>query len=183
MARPKKPATTGDMIRSLLVILIPVVLLTLFFSRNLGDYPVEEVNWRPTLAEARQEAPYPVLAPEGLPDSWRPTKVAWIPRGEPYLNDQASVRNLWQLGFLDPNNVYISVNQGDGQPERFVDETSRQGLPDGSSDVAGQTWQRRLSPDERTRSLVRSAPEVTTVVAGDAPYDALEAFASTLTAG
>jgi hypothetical protein len=37
-----------------------------------------------------------------------------------------------------------------------------------------------VSPDERTRSLVRITPEVTTIVVGDTSYEALEEFAGTL---
>lgn len=171
------------MIRSLAVILVPVVLIMLFFSRNLGDYPVETVDWRPTLATARQQAPYPVLAPEGLPDTWRATKVTWVREGSPYLNEEPSVRNLWQLGFLDPADVFVSVNQGDAQPDRFVEEVSRGGLADGASTVGEQTWVRLVSPDGRTRSLVLTGPDVTTVVVGDTGYADLEAFAGTLSAG
>jgi hypothetical protein len=183
VARDKKPATTGDLIRTMLVILVPVVLITVFFSRNLGDYPVQEVDWKPVLAQARKEAPYPVLAPEGLPPSWRPTQVSWVETGEPYLNDQASVRNQWRLGFLDPNDIFISVNQGDAKPEDFVAEATRAGMVDGESLVADQSWTRYVSPDERTRALVRTSPAVTTVVVGDTTYQALEAFTSTLTSG
>lgn len=182
MARNKKPATAGDLIRSLLVILIPLVLITLFFSRTLDDYPVQEVDWQPTLAVAREKAPYPVLAPVGLPDTWRATRVTWVPKGEANLNGQASVRNLWQLGFLDPNDIFISVNQGDDQPQLFIEGVTREGVADGRSRVGDQTWARYLSPDERTRSLVRTTPQVTVVVVGDTTYEALEAFASTLSA-
>lgn len=183
VARNKKPATAGDMVRSLAVILIPIALITVFFSRNLTDYPVQTVDWQPVLAQARQEAPYPVLAPEGLPDTWRPTQATWVAKGDPYLNDQVSVRNLWQLGYLDPKDIFISVNQGDEQPQQLVAELTRDGLAEGSSEVKGQTWVRYVSPDERTRSLVLAAPKVTTVVVGDTTYEALEAFAGTLTSG
>jgi hypothetical protein len=170
------------MIRSLLVILVPVVLIMWFFSRDLGDYPVQQVDYQPVLAQARAQAPYPVLAPEGLPRTWRATQVTWVAEGQPHLNDQASVRNLWQLGYLDPHDVFISVNQGDRRPDQFVDETTRDGSVDGKSLVADESWVRYVSPDERTRSLVRASPKVTTVVVGDTSYEALEAFASTLSA-
>lgn len=178
--RPKKPATGGDLIRSLAVLLIPLLVITFLFTRNLGDHPVNVVDYRAELAKARQEAPYAVLAPTGLPTTWRPTQAEWVPRGATYLNDQPSVRNLWELGFLSPENIFIAVNQGDLQPEEFIELKTREGTPDGTSQLGGQEWQRRLSADGRTRSLVRSDPKVTTVVVGDASYEGLEAFASTL---
>jgi hypothetical protein len=62
----------------------------------------------------------------------------------------------------------------------MVDQQSRTGTPDGNSVIAGQTWQRLLSPDGRTRSLVLHGPSATTVVSADLPYEALEAYVSTL---
>ena len=102
--------------------------------------------------------------------------------GQPHLNDQASVRNLWQLGYLDPHDIFISVNQGDRRPEQFVDDTTRDGIGGRQEPVGDESWVRYVSPDERTRSLVRATPEVTTVVVGDTSYEALEAFAGTLSA-
>ena len=177
---PKRPATPGDMIRSLAVILIPLLVITFFFTRNLSDHPVNLVDYRPILAKARQESPYPVLSPAGLPTTWRPTQAQWVPQGAPYLNDQPSARNLWELGFLSPGDVFVAVNQGDLQPADFIESKTRDGLADGTSQVKGQAWERRVSPDGRTRSLVTSSPEVTTVVVGDTSYEGLEAFAGTL---
>lgn len=182
VARNKKPASSGDMVRTLLVILVPMVIITVFFSRYLDDYPVQEVDWQPVLAQAREQAPYPVLAPKGLPASWRPTRVTWVATGQPALNDQASVRNLWQIGYLDPNDIFLSVNQGDAKAEDFISDTTRDGAVDGRSSVGDQSWVRYVSADERTRSLVWTTPQVTTIVVGDTTYEALEAFAGTLSA-
>lgn len=180
VARRKKPATTGDLIRTLVVILVPLVIVTALFTRNLKDYPVKEVDWQPTLAQAREEAPFRVLAPVGLPASWRPTQVTWVKKGQPHLSDPASPRNLWQLGYLDPHDVFISVNQGDDQSELFIADLTRGGETDGSSEVGGVKWTRYATPDNRTRSLVLTTPKVTTAVVGDTSYEALEAFAGTL---
>ena len=74
----------------------------------------------------------------------------------------------------------ISLGQGDEQIENFIAEQTRDGSADGESTVGGQSWQRRVSPDGRTRSLVREEPQATAVVSGDVTYPALEAYASTL---
>jgi hypothetical protein len=183
VARIKSQATAGDMIRSLALILIPLVVITIIFTNTPNEHPVKEVDWKPVLAKAREEAPFEVLAPENLPNGWRATRVNWVPQGKPYLNGEASPRNLWQIGFLTPDDAFIDLNQGDVRPQEMVDQQSRDGTADGSSVVGGKTWQRLISSDGRTRSLVLSNPNSTVVVTADLPYEALEAYASTLSSG
>jgi hypothetical protein len=173
-------ATPGDMVRSLAVILIPVVIITYFFTRTPDGPTVRALDWTPVLAQAREQAPYAVLAPRAVPEDWRATRVNWLPTGRPGLNGEPSPRNQWELGFLDSTNTYLELDQGDLQGPDLVADKTRDGLPDGQSDVAGQTWERRISADERTRSLVLATPQLTTIVSGDLPYAELESFASTL---
>jgi hypothetical protein len=180
VARTTKQATAGDMIRSLALIVIPLAVIAIIFTNVPDDAPVEEVDWKPVLATARQQAPYEVLAPSNLPEGWRATRVNWVPLGRPYLNGEASPRNLWQIGFLTPQEVYIDLTQGDMRAQEMVDQQSREGTPDGNSVIAGLTWQRLVSPDGRTRSLVLRGPATTAIVSANLPYEALEAYASTL---
>jgi hypothetical protein len=170
------------MIRSLAVILIPLVILTILFTDLTDDRPVKEVDWRPVLATARRDAPFPVLAPTNLPEGWRATQADWVEVGEPFLDGRPAVRNLWQLGFLNPDDVFIGLDQGDLRADDLVAEQTRDGTGDGESVVNGQVWQRLRSPDRRTRSLVRRDATVTSIVSGDLPYAALEAYAATLSA-
>jgi hypothetical protein len=180
VARTTRQATAGDMIRSLALIVIPLVVIAIIFTDVPDDHPVKEVDWKPVLATAQKQAPFDVLAPTNLPEGWRATRVNWVPQGRPYLNGEASPRNLWQIGFLSPDDVYIDLNQGDARPQEMVDQQSREGMPDGNSVIGGQTWQRLVSPDGRTRSLVLGGSSATVVVSADLPYEALEAYASTL---
>lgn len=174
----KRPASAGDMVRSLLLIIVPLLIISFFFTRTLGDHPVRTVDVGPILAQARDEAPYPVLAPVNLPEGWQPTRVAWEPAG----HEGAPPREHWQVGYLSPDQVYFAVNQSPDR-EILIQAQTRDGLPDGSSTLAGTAWERRVSPDGRTRALVRDAGPVTTVVVADADYAALEAFAGTLRTG
>lgn len=175
-------ANPGDMVRSLAVILIPVVIITYFFTRTPDGPDVKVLDWAPVLAQARAQAPYEVLAPRAVPADWRATRVNWLPQGKPGLNGDPSPRNQWELGFLDSTDTYLELDQGDLQGEELVADKTRDGLPDGQSDVQGTVWERRVSADERTRSLVLASPERTTVVSGDLPYPDLESFAATLAA-
>jgi len=168
------------MIRSLAVLIVPLLLIAFLFTRIPRDHPVQQVAWQPVLATARAQAPYSVLAPVNLPDSWRPTTVTWVRVGEPFLNGEPAARNTWQLGYLDPDNVYVGLQQGDLQPDEMVADVSRDGVPDGQSQVGGHRWERRVSADGRTRSLVLSTSTVTTVVSGDVDYPVLESYAAAL---
>lgn len=170
------------MVRSLAVILIPVIAITYFFTRTPDEPAIRTLDWVPVLVQAREEAPYPVLAPRAVPGDWRATRVTWVPEGRPYLNGEPSPRNLWELGFLDSADTYLELDQGDLAGEDLIADKTREGLEDGSSVVQDQTWQRRISQDERTRSLVLTADGVTTIVAGDLGYAELESFAGTLAA-
>jgi hypothetical protein len=168
------------MIRSLLVILVPLVIISVLFTRLPQDHPVKEVDWRPVLTTARAQAPYPVLAPTNLPTGWRALSVTWVKLGDPYLNGQPSPRNYWQLGYLTPDNVQVGLSQGDLQVDDMVRADTRAGIPDGESSVNGATWRRVISPDGRTHSLVLAQPKVTSVISSDLPYEALESYAGTL---
>jgi uncharacterized protein DUF4245 len=183
VARANRMATPGDMIRTLAVILIPLVIIAVLFTDLPDDKPVDEVEWQSILAVARRDAPFPVLAPTNLPEGWRATQAEWVETGEPFRGGEPSVRNQWSLGVLNPDNVFIGLDQGDRQPDDLVEEQSRKGTADGQSTVNGQAWERRVSPDDRTRSLVRREPAVTTIVSGDLGYEALEAYAATLATG
>ena len=180
MARAKKPATTGDMIRSLLVIIVPLLIITFAFTNLPRDHPVKVVDWVPVLTTARDQAPFPVLAPTSVPAGWRATQVSWAKEGAPGPTGQISPRNQWQLGFLDADDKFIGLSQGDGDIAGFLKVETRAGTADGTSVVGDQTWNRVVSPDERTRSLVRSEPTVTTVVSGDLAYAVLEEYARSL---
>lgn len=170
------------MVRSLAVILVPLIIVTVLFTRYLDDAPVTVVDYQPVLAQARADSPYPVLAPANLPSDWLATRVSWVKVGDPGPNRVPSVRNQWQLGYLAPNDIYIAVAQGDLQPQQLISDQTREGVVDGESQVNDATWKRMVSPDDRTRSLVLASPDVTTIVVGDTSYEALETFAGTLTA-
>ncbi len=184
MARASsRTASTGDMMRSLAVLIIPVVVITFFFTRTPEEPPIQSLDWTPVLAQAREQAPFAVLAPRAVPETWRATQVRWVQQGRPSLNGEPSPRNLWELGFLDTSDTFVKVAQGDLEPRDLVEDQTRAGLPDGSSEVDGRVWERRISSDERTRSLVLAADGATAVVVGDLPYGELESFAATLTTG
>ncbi len=180
VARGQKAATVGDMVRTLAVIVVPVLIIAALFTQLPDDHPVQAVDWQRAVAGARAKGEFAVMAPTGLPAGWRATRADWTPVGGSGPNGDPSPRNLWRLDFLDPEDRYFGLYQGDAGPDDLVDSASRGGVPDGESQVAGQPWERLLSPDGRTRSLVRRGGDSVAVVVADLDYEALEAYAATL---
>lgn len=172
-------ARPSDMLISLAVLLVPVVLISWFFTRT-PEPKAQPVDWRPVLADARSRSPYPVLAPENLPDTWVVTKARWAAVGQTSVNQQPAPGNTWELGVMTPDQMYVSLTQRDAAGEPLVSDLSGGGYLDGTSTVGGVTWKRVLSPSGRTRVIYRTEGAVTTVVAGDVAYEGLDAFASTL---
>lgn len=181
--RKKKPKTARDMVLSLAVIFAPILLITWIFTNNLPDYPVQEIDDSFIIEKARAEAPYPVFVPQNLPTGeggWTVTQAVWVAEGNAARNGEYSPTNEWLWGALDPSGTYHAVNQSDGLPADLIARVSRDGYAEGTSLVEGQEWQRWVSPDERTRVLVREEPDYTLTVTADVTYEGLEALASTL---
>lgn len=182
MARPRTPSTVTHMVIAMAVVLVPIALISWFFTRLPEPAPAV-VDPTSLIARARAEASYPVLAPENLPDGWVATRARWTPEGEPLLNREPAAGNTWQLGYLTPERMYVALDQRDRLADQFVADVTRAGRPVGESSIGGATWQRYTSADRRTNSLVQQGDPAVTIVSGDLPFGALEAFAGTLTSG
>ncbi|WP_432558983.1 DUF4245 domain-containing protein [Granulicoccus sp. GXG6511] len=186
MADKQRKATAADMLRSLAVIMIPILLLTWLLTNNLDDYPVERVDWRPVADVARAEVDWPLWAPEGLPeegrDPWVPSRVSWLRTGDATVGGGASPRNHWRLGYLSPDKMYYEINQGDDRLDQFVREVTREGTRVGAEPIEGREWERWESRDGRTQSLVLRDEHTATLVTSDAEFIDLQQFARTLRA-
>lgn len=185
MAYKRGRATAGDMVRSIAIVLLPIVLLGWLLTNNLSDYPVERVDWRPVLEQARAEMDWPVQAPEGLPEGergWTASRVSFVRVGERAGDGEVSPRNHWRIGYLSPDRIYFEVNQGDAQLDDLVRSVTRDGRRVGEEPIEGQTWERWESQDRRTRSLVLRVEPTVTLVTADAEFIDLQQYARTLRA-
>ncbi len=182
MAGRNPNARGRDMVISMAVLIIPLALITWFFTVD-PEPVVEPVDPGPTLAVAAEESPYPVLSPANLPADWTPTRVAWAADGERWITGEPAVGNSWQLGYLAPNEIYVAVQQRDRATQGFLRDVTREGVPEGSTvGIDGRDWERWVSADDRTRALVWRDGEMVAVVAGDTDFAQLEAFTGTLAA-
>lgn len=178
MAKSPRNQSPAQMLVAMALLLVPIMLVTWAFTRN-PEPPVNVVDFAPLARTAQDEADYEVLVPSGLPEGWVCTRARWTPDGAPGLDGEPVPGDTWQAGFLTPGRMYLGIDQRDSAPEAFVADVTRQGRPEGVSVVGASTWERYVSDDGRTRSLVLRGDAVT-IVSGDLAYEALEAFAATL---
>jgi hypothetical protein len=166
--------TTGDMVRSLLVVLALVFVVVALNARPHPDSEVRRFDYSGVLTQARDRAPYDVLAPIGLPDTWVPTSARTARTDEEVT---------WHVGFVTPDGDYAALEQSDGDPERFVDRFSDDGADAGRVEIGRATWRRVEGGDPEPRALVLEGGAVTTVVAGNADWAELRVLAASLQAG
>lgn len=165
---------------SLAVLIIPIVLITWIFTRTPDAPPAEQIDWRPVAAQAAEEAPFAVVAPRAVPETWVAQRVRWTPVGQPGLNGEPAPGDTWQLGFVDDRPMYFGLDQSNAPAGPFIAGATRDGRVTGESSVSGRTWQRYSSSDDRTHALVLTEPDSTIIVSGDVDFGELESFAATL---
>jgi Protein of unknown function (DUF4245) len=167
---PPRTRTIGDLLLSLAILLGIVGFVVLFVPRPNTD-AVRVVDYTTLLTEARSDAPYPILAPVGLSDRWRATSARYEP-------DETVT--TWHLGFVTPQDAYAGVEQSNGQRREFVQEMTNDGGFDGTTEIDGVIWERRLRESKAQRSLVLTQDNVTTIVTGTASWDELRELAAAL---
>ncbi|GHA81047.1 hypothetical protein EES45_12565 [Streptomyces sp. ADI97-07] len=169
VASKRGKQTVRDMFLSMTVITALAGVIYLFIPHDDTADPIKAVDYRVELATARRAAPYPVAAPAGLSEKWKPTSVSYEGR-----NGAG-----WHLGFLDPDGRYVAVEQSTVPAGKYVPEVSRQAKDTGRTyDVAGEAWQHWEGP--KYDALVLQAEGVTTVVTGSAPTESLAEMAAAL---
>ena len=172
MAGRRGRETVRDMVLSLGLVGLFVAVIVAITLRPSPD-PVRVVDPAPVVSVLPQLAPYPVLRPGPLP-GWRATSVRASPPG--------AVPWEWHVGYVTPAGEYASVGQSNGEPGRYLQVEGAAGAASGSSTIRGQRWSKveRDGDGDGTRSLVRTAGGVTTLVSGTASYAELVQLAGSL---
>jgi len=170
--RARGRETSGDMVRSLAVVLVLVGAIVAFNVADQPDPVVRDIDYTDALAQARQQTAYAVLAPQPLPNGWRATSA----RTRPEDGDAVS----WHLGLVTAAGDYAAVEQTDGDREGFVERFADGAETAGTVSISGATWRRIEGGDPEERALVSTGAGVTTVLAGSADWDDLEQLASSL---
>ncbi len=170
--RDRRNPSLGDMLRSVLVLtalLSVVVLYQRFYSAGDRVYtPPVEVG--PSLEQARDVAPFDVLAPVGLPAGWTPTSVRYTPGASP----------SWHVGYLTPAGAYAGLEQAAVPTDELLRDAVPTTSASGQVDLAGTTWQLRTDEATGETTLVRADRDATVLVTGSATQAELEQLAAAL---
>lgn len=170
--------SSGNMVRSLLVILGMVAVLVAIVPRTTGitQPPVDAAS---VVADAAMQAGLPFAAPVGLPSGWKATNARYA----------ASTDGLptWQGGWSTPQGGYVAIRQTKTSSPAWLQAATGEGKPTGQVQVGGRTWARyqATSPQPRT-SLVdlpsgaAASTGLVTVITATAPDDEVATFVMAL---
>jgi hypothetical protein len=128
------------------------------------------------VARLARLAPYPAVAPAGLPASWQPVSSALTVGG---ANGPGTV--TWQLGFMTRDGALAALAETNAGAAAFVRRMTNDGTALPPADLDGQTWRLSAVAARGQRSLyLTSAAGFTLVVTGNATWAQLSELAASL---
>jgi Protein of unknown function (DUF4245) len=134
------------------------------------------ISYAGDLARLARLAPYPAVAPAGLPASWQPVSSALAVGG---ANGPGTV--TWQLGFMTPDGALAALAESNAGAAAFVRRMTNDGVALAPARLTGQTWSLSSAPARGQRSMyLTSAAGFTVVVTGNASWAELRELAAAL---
>jgi hypothetical protein len=136
------------------------------------------VSYRADLATLAQAAPYPAVAPAGLPSSWQPVSSGLALGG---ANGAGTV--TWHLGYMTPDGSLASLEESNADSAGFVSRMTNNGTALPPVRLDGRTWHRSATPARGQRSMYSyftGADGFTVVVTGNAAWADLRELAVSL---
>ena len=144
------------------------------------------VSYRGDLVKLARLAPYPAVAPVGLPASWQPVSSGLTVGG---ANGAGTV--TWQLGYTTPDGSLASLEETNASAGAFVRRMTNDGtaLPTSQLPLSqlaparldGRTWNLSATPARGQRSMYVTSPAgFTVVVTGNATWAELRELAASL---
>jgi hypothetical protein len=155
--------------------LLGVALIVLAIPTPHAAQPVT-VSYAADQAKLARLAPYPAVAPAGLPGSWQPVASGLTVGG---ANGAGTV--TWQLGFMTPDGLLASLEESNAPAAGFIRRMTNDGTALKSIDLNGQRWSRANTPSRGQRSLyLTGAAGLVVVVTGNATWPQLRQLAASL---
>ena len=155
---------------SLIVLLIPILFVVTLF-RLRGGEDVVVVDPAPAISQARAANAFPVEAPTGLPEQWRPVSAAF------QRPDGAAVL---RLGYLTPSGGGVQLIESNEDVELLLRrELGAEIRPLGAEAVSGRDWQ-SFQARGGELALVLTDPDRTVILVGQADRAELRRLAESL---
>ncbi|MER5937706.1 DUF4245 domain-containing protein [Streptomyces sp. NPDC001928] len=166
-----KQKTVRNMVLSLGVTVLAAGVIYVFVPHDDKAPDLPRIDYRVELLTARRAASYPVVAPQGLSDTWKPTSVRF--KGADF--------DAWHLGFHTAGGDYVQVEQSAEKPATFLEKATQGGRATKvTEEIGDRTWTRYTGG--RYDALVHQEKGATTVVAGTGSFEQLTQMAKALKA-
>jgi len=134
------------------------------------------ISYSGDLAALGRLAPYPAVAPAGLPASWQPVSSGLAVGG---ANGAGTV--TWQLGFITPDGVLATLAESNASAAAFIRRMTNDGTALAATRLDGQAWRLSSTPARDQRSMYLTSPAgFTIVVTGNATWAELRELAAAL---
>jgi hypothetical protein len=134
------------------------------------------VSYRADLARLSRLAPYPAVAPRGLPASWQP-----VGSGQALGGANGAGTVTWHLDFATPDGLLASLEETNADAAAFIRRMTNDGTALAPTRVNGQTWDLSATPARGQRSMYLTSPAgFTVVVTGSAGWAELRQLAGSL---
>jgi hypothetical protein len=140
------------------------------------------ISYRGDQAALARLAPYPAVAPAGLPASWTPVSSELTAGGA-----AGAGTVTWALGYTTPDGALASLEETNSSAAPFVRRMTNNGTvllpaqPPPPPSLDGQAWTFSAAPARGQRSLYATSPDgFTVVVTGSATWADLRLLAASL---
>ena len=143
------------------------------------------ISYRGDQAALARLAPYPAVAPAGLPSSWTPVSSE-LTTGGPVSGTGGAGTVTWALGYSTPDGALASLEETNASAAPFVRRMTNNGtvlLPEEPAPAGpgGRAWTFSATPARGQRSMYRTSPAgFTLVVTGNATWPELRQLAASL---
>jgi Protein of unknown function (DUF4245) len=165
--------TAANMLRSMLPLVVICLLIVAWTAfRQSGDAGVRTVDPSTTVQLAAARASYPVLAPTGLDEGYRPTS-ARTDAGNAGEGDPVTL----EIGYLTPGEEFAGFVVSDDRRSAPLADVLDAAEEQGSVDIGGRSWTRSVTEAGET-ALSVEADGAIAVVFGSAEDDELETVAA-----
>jgi Protein of unknown function (DUF4245) len=134
------------------------------------------ISYAGDLAALVRLAPYPAVAPSGLPASWQPVSSGLAVGG---ANGAGTV--TWQLGYMTPDGTLAALEESNASAAAFIRRMTNEGTALTPARLNGQSWRLSETPARDQRSMYVTSPAgFTLVVTGNATWAELRELAGAL---